>query len=680
MSERTIRKDCDELNRFLVERGYKPLNLGAGGRIIPGDDLAEAVCNLPGMGFYSYRTSREERVRLACAVLAGAADYLTVADLAERFSVSRASAMNDLDLVRESLSAQGLELEARPNRGLVVHGSELSRRHVLTNFFLESTPVSEQWAASPDRVVVAGDIEVANKILVEQNAAYRVTMDTPSFMRARAYLCVSAERCRGDHRLTAADVAGLAQTSMNDEQPLEPLHEYARDVMRLSSQYMGLTCTNEELAAFIDLLQECNWRPDDALDLEDMQAWGVARELITRASQDIAIDLNDDYALFEFLANHLESMIGLAPAHFPENSMLYEVVSDQPQVLETVRKNLGPIEAYIGRAITETEMNYIALHLCAALERRKNRESPLSVVIMCDGGLGAAQLLAEDLRNRFDVTVTQVVPVNEAGFVNLAGADLVVSTSSLGGRGIEHVVVNLPLDDDDYDVLRDRIQEIRERGPRSSVGGPDDLTAHGLLERVEPVIHACLNEGNYDGLLAKVRTEVRRYFREAQTLERQVISPYLHQLLPAENIQLDVACADWREAIAKSAQPLLESGQVTQGYVDAMIRTTEENGPYVVLAPGLAVPHAAPEDGARRIGMNLIRLAEPVYFGLPEHDPVEFVCALSAVDRRMHLRAFFNLVNMMGSPSSPLTQTLRKVTTSQDAFKAIETYERHNIS
>ena len=53
------------------------------------------------------------------------------------------------------------------------------------------------------------------------------------------------------------------------------------------------------------------------------------------------------------------------------------------------------------------------------------------------------------------------------------------------------------------------------------------------------------------------------------------------------------------------------------------------------------------EAGSIKVGMHLIRLKTPVSFGSEEFDPVEFVCCLSAVDHKTHLKAFFNLVNML---------------------------------
>ena len=78
-----------------------------------------------------------------------------------------------------------------------------------------------------------------------------------------------------------------------------------------------------------------------------------------------------------------------------------------------------------------------------------------------------------------------------------------------------------------------------------------------------------------------------------------------------------------------------------------MIHNIEENGPYIVLSDGFAVPHEGLEQGSVKVGMNLIRLKHPVHFGADDFDPVEFVCCLSAVDHKMHLKAFFNLVNML---------------------------------
>ena len=77
-----------------------------------------------------------------------------------------------------------------------------------------------------------------------------------------------------------------------------------------------------------------------------------------------------------------------------------------------------------------------------------------------------------------------------------------------------------------------------------------------------------------------------------------------------------------------------------------MIENVMENGPYIVVAPGFALPHEALNAGASKVGMSLIRLKTPVPFGKEEMDPIEWVCCLSAINKETHLKAMFQLVNL----------------------------------
>ena len=45
--------------------------------------------------------------------------------------------------------------------------------------------------------------------------------------------------------------------------------------------------------------------------------------------------------------------------------------------------------------------------------------------------------------------------------------------------------------------------------------------------------------------------------------------------------------------------------------------------------------------------MSLIRLKTPVPFGKQEMDPVEWICCLSAIDKETHLKAMFQLMNLL---------------------------------
>jgi len=113
-------------------------------------------------------------------------------------------------------------------------------------------------------------------------------------------------------------------------------------------------------------------------------------------------------------------------------------------------------------------------------------------------------------------------------------------------------------------------------------------------------------------------------------------------------VKANVLVQDWREAIREAGKLLLKNNMIETSYIDAMIAQVETKGPYIVLTKGLAMPHARPSDGALKIGVGLLTLAEPIYFGHEKNDPVKIVAALSSVDSTSHLTLISRLAKILG--------------------------------
>lgn len=123
-------------------------------------------------------------------------------------------------------------------------------------------------------------------------------------------------------------------------------------------------------------------------------------------------------------------------------------------------------------------------------------------------------------------------------------------------------------------------------------------------------------------------------------------------------IALGVEAADWRQAIAASGAGLVASDCATSDYTAAMIHAVEELGPYIVIAPGLALAHARPGASVLKTGMSLAVLAQPVAFGNDANDPVSVVFGLAALDHDKHLEllaAFANKASSAGFVNSLLS-------------------------
>jgi mannitol/fructose-specific phosphotransferase system IIA component (Ntr-type) len=112
-------------------------------------------------------------------------------------------------------------------------------------------------------------------------------------------------------------------------------------------------------------------------------------------------------------------------------------------------------------------------------------------------------------------------------------------------------------------------------------------------------------------------------------------------------IRIKVSANDWEDAVRKSASALLENNKISASYIDAMINTAKEVGPYIVITKHVALPHARPEAGAKEIAIGIATLEHPIEFGNADNDPVKYVFSLSAVDSNTHLQAMAELAELL---------------------------------
>jgi PTS system ascorbate-specific IIA component len=113
-----------------------------------------------------------------------------------------------------------------------------------------------------------------------------------------------------------------------------------------------------------------------------------------------------------------------------------------------------------------------------------------------------------------------------------------------------------------------------------------------------------------------------------------------------EGVVLGATPADWREAVQAAGRALSDAGAATPAYAAEMVRMIDEHGPYIVVAPGLALAHARPGPAVLADGLSVVTLAEPVEFGHPYNDPVRVVLGLALSTSERHLQAIAQLANV----------------------------------
>jgi len=145
-------------------------------------------------------------------------------------------------------------------------------------------------------------------------------------------------------------------------------------------------------------------------------------------------------------------------------------------------------------------------------------------------------------------------------------------------------------------------------------------------------------------------------------------------LLSRNAIALQVDVSDWKEAVKAGTDMLVKAGTIEPRYYDEIIKTTEELGPYFLLAPGLAMPHARPEGGVIENSFALVTLKEPVNFGDPDNDPIDILITLAARDAKTQNEdAIVQVVTLLDNEET--IESLRKAKTLDDVKKIFEEIE-----
>ena len=120
----------------------------------------------------------------------------------------------------------------------------------------------------------------------------------------------------------------------------------------------------------------------------------------------------------------------------------------------------------------------------------------------------------------------------------------------------------------------------------------------------------------------------------------------LQDLLSEDNVSFHYPAETWEDVIRHGGQLMVDAGFIEPTYTEAMIDVVRDMGPYIVSAPGLAMPHARPEMGAKQVGTALVTLEKPIDFGSPENDPVSVAVFLCAPNKDEHIQLLTDIATL----------------------------------
>lgn len=657
VSSRTIRYDIEQINDYLKENHLQPLNLGKQGVINTQADITKARESLSEEGFYFFKLSREERVCFSAVMMICSDDYITLSEIADQLFVSRSTIIQDLEHIKSFFRERHLYVLSHSNKGLLLEGREIDKRNLLIdmiqseNSIFKAEPIFQHLTQclSKNLKIDLEDISMIEKIINEAEHIYGRFLTDQSFVQLRNYFQLSLYRLRKAHYVEYGD-------DKNSK------WDMAKGMIDQIQQFIVKEIPDTEIYYVASVLNRMKYIKKTTSNKEIVKMQVITRNFIEKISKDIHRNLQGDYIFYENLINHLESTFSTLGDRFAINSVVDEILQRYPEVKQATERNVYVFEEYVGRKLSEEEIAYIVVHICAAIERNKNETVRYSVVLVCNGGIGTSQLLLARLEKFFHLDVIDIIPAHDIENMNMDDVDAVISTISLEGKGIEYIQVDPLLTDEDCIRVGEKLSKIHPKVSEKETISEENQDSLKSLETIKDI----LEEDEEEIAIGKIKSVIESFFQKKEEIT-------LSDLLPAQAIQIGVECSDWKGAIEASAKYLLKNGAINENYIKAMIKNVMENGPYIVVAPGFALPHEALNAGASKVGMSLIRLKTPVPFGKKEMDPIEWVCCLSAINKETHLKAMFQLVNLFYNQS--FRKQIKECKTGEEIYKIIEQFE-----
>ena len=565
VSKRTIHSDLELVKDLLIAQG-RSLQRQAG----RGMWLTSINVEAQPMEAMHFPTPKERRDHIIVALLERKLSSIDV--LAAELQVSRTTLLHDLKAARNFLKQRGLLYDGKRGLGIGAHGEELALRDALIHVFarpiydfLHFHKVSSYPKQEKPLRMYAENMPVEEIAHTFIDFAQRNSLhgDDVAMNRMLVALIVQIKRIQSGHQ-----VLGVKENA--EKLPLYSItQKLARSMAQFAENFLAVPETE---ALQKELLHSRFYLASRKQTQQMKSAHTLAREFVASAESWLGYPLLHDGQLLKNLANHLRPAIERARCGIVlSNPMLTKVQENHEGLFQIAYQAAQHTLVPKGILLSEDEIAFLAIHLGAALERQKaSVGKKLTALLVCGNGLGIANLLEMTLQNRMPfLTVVDKTSFYKLNPKILASVDLVISTMPLELQGKTTLCIPPILNQKELRAIEHQIQNIYRH------------------KYTPPVI---LSHQEHKG---------KRLF----------------ELLKTEAIAFHVSVKNWLEAVREAGKVLERLKAAEPRYTEAMVQAVCRLGTYAVLAPGILMPHARVEDGAKRVAICYLHLDHAVLFG-----------------------------------------------------------------
>lgn len=121
----------------------------------------------------------------------------------------------------------------------------------------------------------------------------------------------------------------------------------------------------------------------------------------------------------------------------------------------------------------------------------------------------------------------------------------------------------------------------------------------------------------------------------------------IKDIISENAVQTEVEANSWRDAVQIVGTLLKEEGKIEDSFINSMIETVEELGPYMILLPGVAFFHGSPQSGVNEVCLSFVTFKEDVIFTDFDQQSIQCAFAFGAIDKDSHMQVLMQVAGLL---------------------------------
>ncbi|VDG26319.1 BglG family transcription antiterminator [Lactiplantibacillus mudanjiangensis] len=642
VSDRTIRNEINTINSLLRQRGLSNIYQNRG--FIQLSQSKEDLLKIKELRLSGddadYYTPKERFVIILFDILT-AHQPIFVYQEQDKLKVSKSTIDEDMRILRKFLKQYALQVITSVKDGIYIQGSERLIRTMLVDVITQYSDLSRliNLDTSYQETIVQSIQNFIPNSLVKQ---VRLTYIN------KVHDVGANGNIANDYQLILHSCVWVRRLLTNDQLVAESHDNWQPDEGKIKAYILQVVqdfelkqVADDEFRYIYFVLNSFNSNfANTASGWIETQL--LTTQLVTYMEERLELPFSSQEDLYEGLYSHLTSLVYRVHEQIQSYNPLKSIIkSNYADIYQSVFKFMTAYFQEQTVTISDDEICYITVYFgTAKMQIERDQTMKYRVAVICNYGLATGHLLAAELERKFNIEVLAVLSMADIQVLSKLSIDFVVKTIQVDTGHIPSVKLPPIPQESDYLVLKDYLTKTKVAKRASQINSTN------LFDDVL----ACVADSYQHidvGLIKSLSTVFKKHHLIVNEKE---VQPMLADLLTDDRIQLRQSVTDWKEAIQLAAQPLIEDQVINEQYVHAMLESVVKFGPYIVIGPGLALAHARPEDGAKKLGVSVLTLSTPVKFGNKDNDPVSLVFCLSAINNYSHLNVMKAIVRLVADP------------------------------